>query len=216
MSKSPEERLALAEAANTLVADADAKALYAQMRGVLDVVERNIPVRLVGRPAVLNPLLRLAVEDHAAYDRLIELIERKRVGMGLQPLTPEETNDRRAYMREFMAVRRDRLRRLVELWNELRSENDRIRGAQRMQFEQVHGARWKDEKDRREEALRARLGRRLTIEERLGVSAKLWEDVEDELAELQAFVRDEIRKPLHARSSTGFQFKVGAPPRKVN
>lgn len=206
-------KAALAEAANTLVADADAKTLYAQMQGVLELAARNIPVQLTGRPAVLNPLIELALRDEAAFDRVIELVDRKRKEAGLPPLGDMEL-DRKAYMREFMAIRRERLRRLVELWNELRSENDKIRGASRLQFEQLHGARWKDEKDRREEALRNQLGRRLTAEERRSVSTQLWEDVEEELAALQDFVREEIRKPLANRSRTGFEFKVGTMPRK--
>jgi hypothetical protein len=208
-----EAKAALAEAANTLVADTDAKTLYTQMLGVLEVAQRNIPVQLVGRPAVLNALIRLALEDEAAYERVLDLIDRKRTEAGLQPLQEMEL-DRKTYMREFMAVRRERLRRLVELWNELRSENDKIRGASRLQFEQLHGARWKDEKDRREAALRAQLGRRLTAEERREVSTKLWEDVEEELTALQEFVREEVRKPLPNRSREGFQFRVGVMPRK--
>lgn len=208
-----EAKAALAEAVNTLVADADAKTLYAQMLGVLEVAQRNIPVQLVGRPAVLNPLIQLALADEAAYERVFDLIDRKRKEAGLPPLQDMDL-DRKAYMREFMALRRERLRRLVELWNELRSENDKIRGASRLQFEQLHGARWKDEKDRREEELRARLNRRLTAEERRAISVKLWEDVEEELVALQEFVRAEVRKPLPNRSREGFQFRVGVMPRK--
>lgn len=208
-----EAKAALAEAANTLVADADAKTLYTQMQGVIEVAARNIPVQLVGRPAVLNALIQLALNDEQAYERVMDLVDRKRAESGLAPLQDMEL-DRKAYMREFMALRRERLRRLVDLWNELRSENDKIRGASRLQFEQMHGARWKDEKDRREEALRAKLGRRLTAEERKQIAATLWDEVEEELASLQAFVREEVRKPLHQRSKTGFEFRVGVTPSK--
>lgn len=206
-------KAALAEAVNTLIADADAKTLYAQMQGVMEVAQRKIPVQLVGRPAILNPLIQLALDDEAAYERVMDLVDRKRQLSGLAPLQDMQL-DRKAYMREFMAQRRERLRRLVELWNELRSENDKIRGATRLQFEQLHGARWKDEKDRREEEMRAELGRRLTADERRGISAKLWEDVEEELVALQQFVRTEVRKPLPSRSREGFQFRVGVMPRK--
>jgi hypothetical protein len=206
-------KAALAEAANILVVEADAKTLYTQMLGVLEVASRNIPVQLVGRPAALNPLVDLALNDEAAYSRVMDLIDRKRADRGLLPLQ-EMDLDRKAYMREFMAVRRERLRRLVELWNELRSENDKIKGSARLDFEQLHAARWKDEKDRREDLLRIKLGRRLTQPERQSISAQLWEEVDAELDELQQFVRSEIKKPLAARSRTGFQFKVGAMPRK--
>lgn len=206
-------KAALAEAANTLVSDDDAKTLFTQMQGVIEVASRKIPVQLVGRPAILNPLVELALNDEGAFQRVMDLIDSKREKLGL-PALQEVEQDRKAYMREFMAIRRERLRRLVELWNELRSDNDKIRGASRLQFEQMHGARWKDEKDRREDALRERLGRRLTADERRDISAKLWEEVEDELASLEAFAREEIRKPLHARSKTGFEFKVGVAPKR--
>lgn len=209
-----QEKAALAEAANTLVADVDAKTLYTQMQGVLEVAARNIPVQLVGRPAVLNPLIELALRDEVAYERVMELVERKRAAAGLSSLVEGGEQDRKGYMREFMAIRRDRLRRLVDLWNELRSEHDKIRGSSRMQFEQLHGQRWKDEKDRREAQLREKLGRRLSMEERRQISAQLWDEVEEELGALQEFVREEIRKPLHSRNREGFQFKVGTLPRR--
>jgi hypothetical protein len=202
---------ALADAVNTLVGDVDAKTLYAQMMGVLEVAARNIPVALVGRPAVLNPLIELALRDEPAYERVMELVDRKRTEGGLAALQDMEL-DRKAYMREFMAVRRERLRRLVELWNQLRSEHDKIRGSARLDFEQLHAARWKDEKDSRELFLRKKLGRRLTMPERQAISAQLWEEVDHELDALEKFVQQEIRKPLSARSREGFRFQVGSPP----
>lgn len=206
-------KAALADAVNTLVADTDAKTLYAQMVGVLEVAARNIPVQLVGRPAVLNPLIDLAIQDEPRYERVMDLVDRKRTEAGLLPLREMEL-DRKSYMREFMAVRRERLRRLVELCNQLRPANDSIRGSARMEFEQLHAARWKDEKDRREDELRRRLGRRLSMEERQEVATNLWMEVDEELAALQEFVRSEMHKPLHARSKGGFQFRVGQMPKK--
>lgn len=209
-------KAALAEAVNTLVQDTDAGSLSHQMHGVLDIAARNIPVALTGRASVLNPLIKLALSDHSAYDRVMELIDRKRNEAGLPPLGAQEHDpDRRAYMREFMAERRERLRRLVDLWNELRSEDDKVRGQARLAFEQMHAARWKDEKDAREIALRDKLGRRLSMEERRAISAQLWAEVEDELQALAAFVRSEIRKPLQARSKAGFKFMVGVMPKKA-
>jgi hypothetical protein len=208
-----EAKAALANAVNTLVTDVDAKTMYSQMQGVLEVAARNIPVALVGRPAVLNPLISLALNDEAAYERVMDLVDRKRTEAGLPALSEMEL-DRKAYMREFMAIRRERLRRLVELWNELRSEHDKIRGASRLQFEQLHAARWKDEKDHREISLRGKLGRRLTMDERKQISTQLWEEVDQELASLEEFVRSEIKKPLHSRSKEGFKFLVGSMPKK--
>jgi signal transduction histidine kinase len=209
----PRTKAAIADAVNTLVGDIDAKTLYTQMQGVLDLAARGIPVQLVGRPAVLNPLIDLALADEEKYERVMELVDRKRTEASLAPLMDMEL-DRKAYMREFMAVRRERLRRLVELWNELRSEHDKIRGSTRLDFEQLHAARWKEEKDRRETLLRQKLGRRLTMPERQSISAQLWEEVDAELNQLDAFVRSELRKPLRNRSKDGFKFTVGELPKK--
>lgn len=208
-------KAAIADAVNTLVGDVDAKTLFAQMQGVLQVASRSIPVQLVGRPAVLNPLIELALKDEATFERVMELVDRKRTEANLPALMDMEL-DRKAYMREFMAIRRERLRRLVELWNQLRSENDKIKGSARMEFEQIHAARWKDEKDAREAHLREKLGRRLTMPERQSISAQLWEEVDEELAALDEFVRGELHKPLHSRSKTGFKFRVGQMPKKGN
>lgn len=209
-----ETKAAIAEAVNTLVTDADAKQLYTYMQGVLELAGRGFPVALVGRPAVLNPLVTLALGDEAAFERVMDLVDRKRTEANRLPLSEMEL-DRKAYMREFMAIRRERLRRLVELWNELRSEHDKIRGSSRLQFEQLHAARWKDEKDAREIALRNKLGRRLTMDERKQISTQLWEEVDAELDALSKFVRAELRKPLSARSKDGFKFMVGTPPKKA-
>jgi len=52
----PQEKASLADAASTLVEDADAKTMYTQLLGVLEVASKGIPVQLVGRPAVRKPL----------------------------------------------------------------------------------------------------------------------------------------------------------------
>ncbi len=203
-----EKRKALEEAVTALIEDSDAPTIFAALEGVLALVRKGIPVFLTERPAVLNPLVALATDDFPAYERVLDLIERKRSERNLPPLVSED-DARRAYMRDFMAVKRDRQRRLVELWNSLRSEHDRIRGTARMEFERRHAARWIDEKNRRETARRETLGRRLTADERRELTEQLWRDVDYELDSLEEFVRDEMRKPIHARSKSGFTFIVG-------
>lgn len=201
-------KAAVAQAANMLVTDSDAKTLYAQMQGVMELSAKGIPVQLTGAAATLNALVMLANHSRPAFDGVMELVEHKRGEAGLVPLA-EGDPDRRAYMREFMASRRQRLGRLVGLWNQLRSERDKIQGATRLAFEQLHGARWKEEKDRREDAMRDTLGRRLSMEERRAIGNQLWSEVEAELDDLERFVREEVRKPLHQRAPNGFQFRVG-------
>ena len=172
-------KAALADAVNALIEDQDAGSLHKHLQGVYEVAKRGIPVRLTGRPGVLNPLLDLMLTDFPASERVFQLIDRKRDERDLDPLGAGF--DRKGYMRELMAKKRDRQRRLVELVNELRSEDDKIRGSARLDFEQVHANRWFDVRNEREAAARARLRRRLTAEERGDVIAGLWRDVDDEL-----------------------------------
>lgn len=203
-----DEKAALAAAASALIEDSDAPSLYDAMEGVLELARKGLPVALTGRAAIMNPLIRLAQDNSVDFEKVMELIEAKRRERALPPLESDDEK-RRVYMRDFMAVKRDRQRRLMELWNQLRSENDKIRGTRRLEFERVHANRWIGEKDRREKAARESLGRRLSMDERRRISEALWSDVDEELNLLEAFVRDEIRKPLHARSKEGFKFTVG-------
>jgi hypothetical protein len=194
-----------------LIEDADAVSLFKQMTGVYDLARKGVPVRLVGRPAVLNPLLVLWLEDEPAAHRVIDLINRKRSQLGRSPIGDQDFN-RRSYMRELMAQKRERGRRLVELVNELRSEDDKLKGATRIEFERIHANRWLDVKKERENALREAEGRRLTADEMHTIKEQLWSDVDAELDALEEFVRQEVRKPLHARAPGGFNFRL--KPRK--
>jgi len=111
-------------------------------------------------------------------------------------------------MRELMATKRERQRRLVELVNMLRPESEKIKGSARIEFERVHAARWLSVNDERQDEAREQLGRRLKANERRALIAKFWEDVDAELNELEEFIRDEIRKPLHQRAPQGYKFKL--------
>lgn len=202
------KKAALAEALNALIQDADADAIHLQMQGVMELVERGIPVQLTGRPGVLNPLIELAGADPAAYERVMELVDRKRSERGLEPLAPPEM-DRRGYMREFMQHRRERLRRLVDAVNSVMSEHDKIRGPRRLELERQHAARWMTEKAEREAAMRAKFGRQLKSMERSEIAHHLWVDVDAEIDALETWAQAEIRKPLSARSKAGFKFQLG-------
>lgn len=202
---------ALLEAVSALIEDSDARQMYTQLSGVLEIKRQQLPVALTGRPAILNPLLDLAIEDPDVYGTVLDLIDAKRALRGLEMLGNIEPDaDRKAYMREFMATKRERQRRLIELLNELRADIDKIKGTARMELERIHAARWLDEKDKREYAMRKRVGRRLTIAERKSVSTQLWADVDAELDALLEFVRLQLRVPLSQRTSS-FNFRVGKP-----
>lgn len=201
------EKAALAEAIEALIESTDAKDIYKKMLWVLELSAKGLPVQLTGRPSVLNPLMNLFLTDAPTAERVMELVERKRTELDQPPLD-ESTFDRNAYMRELMAMRRERLSRLTKLVNELRSDHDKIKGTARLEFEQVHAQRWFAVRNEREDAMRERLGRRLTQDERRGVIQRFWADVDAELASLEEFVRQEVRKPLTARAPNGFVFKL--------
>lgn len=151
------DREALAEAASALVEDADAVQLFQQLVGVYELAKKGVPVRLVGRAAVLNALLALWLEDEDAAMRVLDLVNNKRHVRGLSPVGDQDYQ-RRAYMREFMAAKRERGRRLVTLINQLRVEDDKLRGTARAEFERLHANRWFGVRKEREEALRRAKG----------------------------------------------------------
>ena len=194
-------------AANALIESPDAFNLFRQLTAVVDVARRDVPVQLIGNAAVLNPLLNLWLEDEDAASRVVQLIVRKREERGLPPVGDADFN-RRAYMRELMAQKRERGRRLVTLFNELRSEDDRLVGPARTEFERYHANRWYEVKTAREDALRDALDRRLTADEMRNISSQLWEAVDQELNELEEFVRTELRKSFHQRATNGFKFRL--------
>lgn len=207
------DRAALTEAVNTLIDDDAAKQMYAALAKILELKRQDYPVELTGRYAALNPLMELAGKDEDAFERVMDLVARKRSERDLPPLDAGNAEkDRRVYMRKFMAAKRDRQRRLIELLNQLRSENDKIKGSARLELERVHAARWLDEKDRREKAIRDESGIRMTADERSQISLFIWAEVDAELDALEEFVRVQSRLPLHQRSASGFQFRVGKMP----
>lgn len=203
----PDEKALLLEAIETLIHDTDSAQLFRQLTGVYDLAKRDVPVRLVGRPAVLNALLDLWLKDEPAAERVVDLINKKRAELGREPVGDADYN-RRGYMRELMAQKRERGRRLVELANGLRAEKDKLRGTTRMDFERMHANRWYEVKKERENDLRESVGRRLTVDEMNAVASQLWADVDSELDAFEAFVQAEIRKPIHQRAPAGFDFKL--------
>lgn len=208
-----DSRELLAEAANVLIDDDDAPEMYKKLLWVHDVARKGVPVRLTGRPSVLNPILDLMLTDFPKAERVIQLIERKRAESHMDPLI--EAFNRRSYMRELMASKRERESRLLKLVNQLRSEHDKIRGLAALEFKRTHGNRWHAVRLERESAMRSSVGRRLTIEELDTLRSQLWADVDSELNDLENFVREELRKPLQLRAPNGFNFRI-QPKKEAN
>jgi hypothetical protein len=194
---------ALADAVNALIHDGDASLLFKQFNATLSVVRKGAPVRLVGRASVLNPLLDLTVLDSAAAERVFDLVERKRATAGHAPLN-DTVERRKRYMRELMAERRARLRRVVDISNSMRSDRDAIKGRQRMQFEGHHVKRWGAILTQREQEAREAAGGRIPLHEFVELREQLWRDVDAELDAFEAFARAESRLPLSQRKPNGF------------
>ena len=82
----PIDKAALAEAVEMLILDPDAPEMFQWVNRTYELARRGVPVRLVDRGAVLNPLLLLWLDDDAKYANVLDLINRKRDERGLTPL----------------------------------------------------------------------------------------------------------------------------------
>ena len=137
------------------------------------------------------------------------LVDRKREEFGLDAL---KVFDRTAYMRELMAKRRERQKRIVTIANTLRSERDKLVGQARVDFMNDHANRWHAVRLEREEEERKRLGRRLTEVERQEVIAKLWQDVDAELDAYEDYAKSwEVFGDV---GPAGFEFKLQPKEKK--
>ena len=201
------DKAALADAVECLIEDPDSLEIFHGLNSTYELAKRGVPVRLVARGAGLNPLLTLRRDNEGTYANVLDLVNRKRQARGDNPLDEGDIN-RRSYMRELMAQKRERGRRLVGLVNQLRSEEDKLQGTARMEFERLHASRWQAVRKEREDALRDRLNRRLTSDEMTRIKDQLWAEVDMELDAFEEFVRVESRKPLRERAPGGFNFKL--------
>lgn len=216
MTDTADKRKPIAEAAQFLVDDDFAVKRYQQLMKTVEFVRKeNIPLKLIGPCAPVDPLLSYATsQDDMAW--LVEIINKHRVRQGKPPLveaapvdpTTEPAN-RREYLAEFMYIKRQRETRLIDLWNSMRSEHDKIKGRARVDWLRLHSNAWAAAKKDREEAAATAAGRRLRRDELRRVQDQFWDDVDAELDRLEAFTRDEIRKPLTHRNPSGFKFTVG-------
>lgn len=161
----------------------------------------DLPVRLVGPMAILNPLIHLAQTDYAAFRRVLELIRRKRSHAGLDYRALEEPQTSTDYMRGFMAQKRERERRAVAIENMLRPASDQLVGRPRLAFMQKMSGEWKKRRDRMLAAERARAGGSISKQRLQELLAAFWAEVDHELDELERMAREallaaqEIEKP---------------------
>lgn len=195
-------------AAKALVLDDDADDLAAQLFGLISVARKGVPVRLTGRPSIMNVLLDLAVADEDGFAAVVDDINEQRAANGLRPLAGTAT-DRTRYMRELMHERRQRQRRLSKAWNSVLPDSEQVKGQARIEFEAAHAVRWGDEKRAREDALRQQVGRRINIAEKRAIDAQLWRDVDAELDAFEAHVAKLLTKPATQRNIHDYVFTLG-------
>jgi hypothetical protein len=192
---------ALLEAVNLLITHPSAHSYFESLLAVTNLAKLH-PIELTGEAAPLNALLRLRLKDEVAYERVLELVETKRHLAGYDPLIrPTEIKfDKTEYMRSFMDKKRERQRRAVEIENMLRPERDALKGRARLDFMDRQSAKWKQELDTKIERARQAQGGRLMKEALDTLREQFWTHVDSQLDQLEALAREEMRKPLHARS----------------
>lgn len=169
------------EAATHMANHEEAVATYRHMDSLLTKVP-DVPARLSEGHAWANPLLRLQASDPITYQTIIAWVDRKRQERGLTPLFSLDVEfDKTEYMREYMANKRARERRAVDLENKHRAERDKLAGVTRHAFLKKLTADWLTKRDTLLDKMRTARGRRLTKEELQGALTQFWAAVDDEL-----------------------------------
>lgn len=184
------------EAAARLVKFEEAKADYDVLDEVLTKAG-NLPVKLYDTSAVwLNPLLYLYKARPQTYQTIVQWVNEKRVGKGFTPLFKDKREfDKTDYMREFMAERRSRERRLIAIENARRADRDKLQAQSRDNYLRKVSAEWREEKDRMLDAAMAQKdGKRLTKEERQEILRLFWETIDRRLDDME----NQSRRGLHS------------------
>lgn len=183
-----EDREKLLLAANTLLRGAEAVELY---RNLLDVavLPRNLPVKLTGEAADLNPLLALYRADKAAFDNLIARIDARREQQSLPPLNaapPKKKFDKNAYQRELMASIRSHTIPAARIENLRRPPSGQLVGAARLEFMRQQGKKWSVRLKAAIDAISD--GRPISRDTRRMATDRFWGWIDKELAEQEAEV----------------------------
>lgn len=196
-----EDVQSLLTAVNTLIAT-DRHHFMAEAIEAVAAINARYPVQFSGKLAVLNPLLRLRIEDADSFEKIKQLVDSKRQVEGLPPVWPgpeKEKFDKVEYQRQLMATRRRIAKAALEIENAQRPERDRLIGSARLEFENKVLADWGAELERRVEAMRDEAGGRLSKEATSAYRRQYWANVEASLEERHELLRKELMKPAHLR-----------------
>lgn len=196
-----EDIQSLLTAVNTLIAT-DRHHFMAEAIEAVAAMNTRYPVQFSGKLAILNPLLRLRIEDDNSFEKIKQLVDSKRQVEGLPPVWPgpeKEKFDKVEYQRQLMATRRRIAKAALEIENAQRPERDRLIGSARLEFENKVLADWGAELERRVEAMRDEAGGRLSKEATSAYRKQYWASVEASLEERHERLRKELMKPVHLR-----------------
>lgn len=196
-----EDVQSLLTAVNTLIAT-DRHHFMAEAIEAVAAMNTRYPVQFSGKLAVLNPLLRLRIEDDNSFEKVKQLVDSKRQVEGLPPVWPgpeKEKFDKVEYQRQLMAMRRRIAKAALEIENAQRPERDRLIGSARLEFENKVLADWGAELERRVEAMRDEAGGRLSKEATSAYRRQYWANVEASLEGRHELLRKELMKPVHLR-----------------
>jgi len=175
------------DAANTLLNHPDAPALHKQLTDVLALPSR-LKVKLADDAAVLNPLLTMARNDRPRFDRVIALVERRRLDRMLPPLVApkEDKFDLNAYQRLLMAERRVRMTKAADIENMRRPTSGKLVGSARLDFMRRQQSKWMERFNTR---LRGEFGSGpISKEARAQASKEFWSTVDQELTDAESRV----------------------------
>ena len=170
-----------------LVADLNADPTHSLLRKAI-LVAGQLPIKLTGDAASMNPLLWLAMHDRAAFNTHMEIIDSLRAKRGLTPLTPTGF-DKNDYQAGFMAQGRLRRGRAVSLENMQRPARDKLRGQPRLEFERIAQSQWKKQLDAQMAVARKASGGTLPIDNYKAIITRFWAAVDVALDEKEAQVR---------------------------
>lgn len=196
-----EDVQSLLTAVNTLIAT-DRHHFMAEAIEAVAAMNTRYPVQFSGKLAVLNPLLRLRIEDDNSFEKVKQLVDSKRQVDGLPPVWPgpeKEKFDKVEYQRQLMATRRRIAKAALEIENAQRPERDRLIGTARLEFENKVLADWGAELERQIEEMRDEAGGRLPKEATGAFRKQYWANVEASLEERHELLRKELMKPVHLR-----------------
>lgn len=185
------------QAAARLAKQEDAKAHYEILDQVITKAG-TLPVKLYDTPAMwLNPLLYTYKAEPDTFKTVIQWANNKRIERGLTPLiNPTPKFDKGEYQREFMAQKRDRERRAIQIENDRRPARDKLVSHARETFLRNLARGWQEERDRMLEAARTKKGSRLTKEEMRDALAAFWDMIDQRLDASELKPRSALRDAL--------------------